>query len=174
MTVPTAPRTEAQETALRIYLNDHLAGATGGVELARRAATAEQASPLGPPLRSLAEGIAEDRDALHELMDRLGVGVQSYKVYAGWLAEKVGRLKLNGSLVSRTPLAAVLETEGLRLGIKGKAVMWQVLRGLADTDDRLHVAELDRLLARASDQVDVVERLQAQAAAAAFGGPVAG
>ncbi len=171
MTVPS-PRTDAQDSALGIYLNDHLAGATGGLELARRAAAAEQASPLGPPLHALAEEIAQDRETLKALMARLGVGVSTYKVYAGWLAEKVGRLKLNGSVVSRTPLAAVIETEGLRLGIEAKAGLWRAMRSLADGDERLTVAELDRLLSRAQEQSDVAERLRAQAAAIAFGGPV--
>jgi hypothetical protein len=177
MTTPTtpaspSPRTAQQERALAIYLNDHLAGATAGVELAKRAAAAEQGSPLGPPLAALAAEIGADREALKTLMSRLRVGVQTYKVGAGWAAEKVGRLKLNGSWLSRSPLAPVLETEALALGIEGKAALWRALRALAGNDERLDVAELDRLLTRASQQAEVVERLRSQAAAAAFGGPV--
>ena len=173
MPAASAPsRTEQQQRSLGIYLNDHLAGATGGVELARRAAGAEQGSALGPPLRALAEEIAADREALITLMGRLDVGVATYKVYVGWAAEKAGRLKLNGSLLSRTPLAPVLELEGLRLGIEGKASLWRALRALAASDERLEVAGLDRLLDRAAQQGEVVERLRRQAAAVAFGGPV--
>ena len=159
-----SPRTAQQEQALAIYLNDHLAGATGGLELAKRAAAAEQGSPLGPPLAALAAQIAADREALRTVMSRLRVRVQTYKVGAGWAAEKVGRLKLNGSWLSRTQLAPVLETEGLALGIAGKAALWRALRTLAESDERLDAAELDQLLARAADQADVVERLRRQAA----------
>ena len=35
---------------LGIYLNDHLAGATAGVELARRTAAAQHAKPAGAAL----------------------------------------------------------------------------------------------------------------------------
>jgi len=66
----------------------------------------------------------------------------------------------------------VLELEGLRLGIEGKASLWRVLRALAAVDERLEVAGLDRLLDRAAQQGEVVERLRRQAAAVAFGGPV--
>jgi hypothetical protein len=93
-------------------------------------------------------------------------------VYAGWAAEKIGRLKLNGGLLGRTPLAPVLETEGLRLGIEGTACLWRALRAFASVDDRLDADQLDRLLARAGEQAEVVERLRRQAAATAFGGPV--
>jgi hypothetical protein len=172
MSSPSArSRTEQQQRALGIYLNDHLAGATGGVELARRAAGAEHGSSLGPPLRALAEEIAADRESLKELMTRLDVSVATYKVYAGWAAEKAGRLKLNGGLLGRTALAPVLELEGLRLGIEGKASLWRVLRARAAGDERVEAAALDRLLDRAAQQAEVVERLRRQAAAVAFGGP---
>jgi predicted DNA-binding ribbon-helix-helix protein len=177
MTTPTtpaaaSPRTAQQEQALAIYLNDHLAAATAGVELAKRAAAAEEGSPLGPPLAALAAEIAADREALKTMMSRLRVRIQTYKVGAGWVAEKAGRLKLNGSWLSRSPLAPVIETDGLAMGIEGKAALWRTLRSLAAADQRIDVAELDQLLSRAAQHAEVVERLRRQAAATAFGGPV--
>jgi hypothetical protein len=145
---------------LAIYLNDHLAGATGGVELARRAASAQQNTADGPALRRLAEDIAEDRESLLAVMRALDVGVQHYKVGAGWLAEKVGRLKLNGSWVSRSPLSSLIELEGLVIGVNGKACLWRTLRALADDEPRLDPGELDRLLSRAEAQLAVLEEMR--------------
>ncbi len=173
MTIETSrPRTEQQSAALSIYLNDHLAAATGGVELARRAAAAEQGSPLGAPLRALAGDLEADRRALTELMARLGVGVTSYKLAGAWLAEKAGRLKPNGGWLHRSALAPVVETEGLRLVAEHGAAAWRTLRALAGSDIRLDAAELDRLVDRAAEQAAVAGRLAAESAAHAFGGPV--
>jgi hypothetical protein len=149
---------------LSIYLNDHLGGATGGVELARRAAAAQRHTVHGPELDRLAEEIAEDREALLDLMETLDVTVQHYKVGAGWLMEKVGRLKLNGSWVSRSPLSSLVELEGLLLGVTGNGALWRSLRAQAESDSRLDAAELDRLLARAEDQWSRLEEMRLQTA----------
>ena len=55
---------------LSIYLNDHLMGATAGLELARRAYGSNRDNEFGSFLGPLAEEIAEDRETLVELMDR--------------------------------------------------------------------------------------------------------
>jgi hypothetical protein len=154
---------------LAIYLNDHLAGATGGVELARRTASALRATPDGPALEQLADEISQDRESLLAVMGALGVGVQHYKVGAGWLAEKVGRLKLNGSWVSRSPLSTVVELEGLVIGVTGKECLWRVLRTLADTDPRLDTEELDGLLARAESQRERLEQMRVRTSVEVFG-----
>jgi hypothetical protein len=154
---------------LGIYLNDHLAGATAGVELARRVAKAQQGTKSGETFKHLAEEIAEDREALLRIMRALGVPVQQYKVCAGWVAEKIGRLKPNGNLVSRSPLSDLQELEMMRLGIEGKASGWRTLRPVADHDDRLNAEELDELIARALRQADTVEELRTETAEALFG-----
>ena len=53
---------------LGIYLNDHLAGATAGSELARRAATSHGGTPVGAVLARLAREVTQDRAALVEMM----------------------------------------------------------------------------------------------------------
>lgn len=147
---------------LAIYLNDHLGAATGGVELARRTASAQRDTLRGPDLARLADEIDADRASLLSIMRALGVGVQHYKVGAGWVAEKVGRLKLNGSWVSRSPLSSVVELEALVLGVTGKLALWRTLRALADFEPRLDPVELDRLADRAEDQRERAERMRLQ------------
>lgn len=93
---------------LDVYLNDHLMGACGGVELARRIArTFEEPGERGV-LKELAAEIEEDRQSLMDAMDRLDVPKHSAKMAAGWLGEKIGRLKPNGSLLHRTALTPVV------------------------------------------------------------------
>ena len=57
---------------LGIYLNDHLAGSTSGLELVRRTARARADTAAGPPLRQLASEIAEDRRTLLASLARSG------------------------------------------------------------------------------------------------------
>ena len=59
---------------LAIYLNDHLAGSTVGVELARRARGSNDGTELGEFLATLAAEIEEDRDTLGEVMGSVGAG----------------------------------------------------------------------------------------------------
>jgi hypothetical protein len=150
-----------KDDLLGIYLNDHLAGATAGMGLARRAAAAaEPGSEHAALLRKLAAEIVADRNALLKIMAALGIKVRGYKVFGAWAGEKAGRLKLNGHLLSRSPLSALEETEILRLGVTGKAAGWRTLRALADNDSRLDAARLDELLDRASRQEDELESLR--------------
>jgi hypothetical protein len=150
---------------LGIYLNDHLAGATAGTELARRmAASGHLPDPPGA-LPRLASEIAEDRAALLEMMAALDIPVRSYKVYAAWVGEKAGRLKPNGHLRTRSPLSNLEELEMLRLGVEGKAAGWRTLRVAADGDSRLAASRLDELIARARGQADLLEDLRVGAAA---------
>jgi hypothetical protein len=88
---------------LGIYLNDHFAGATGGLELARRAAASQRGRLAGAELASLVAEIRADRAALQDMMAALGVKARRYKVGAAWAAEKVGRLKFNGGWCGGRP-----------------------------------------------------------------------
>ena len=153
---------------LGIYLNDHLAGAVAGSNLARRLADSEREWSEATVLDRLATEIAADRDALKDMLAALDVPVRAYKTWAAWTAERLGRLKLNGSLISRSPLSRVLELEAIRLGVEGKAAGWRTLRARAETDSRLDAGRLDDLIDRARAQIDVLERLRIGAAAEVF------
>ncbi|AIJ20395.1 hypothetical protein [Amycolatopsis methanolica] len=61
-----------RRTLLGIYLNDHVAVVTAGVELARRFAHTEADWAGNGKLDRLAEELAEDRDALVDMMRALG------------------------------------------------------------------------------------------------------
>ena len=101
-------------------------------------------------LQRLAAEIAADRQALLKIMAALGIPARSYKRYAAWIGGEGRRLKLNGYLLTRSPLSSLEELELLRLGVEGKAAGWRTLRTLADRDTRLDSARLDELISRAS------------------------
>ncbi|MEV3928435.1 MULTISPECIES: hypothetical protein [unclassified Streptomyces] len=153
---------------LHTYLNDHLAGASAGSRLARRIATRHSDSVRGADLNQVAGDIDQDRQTLLVFMDTLGVPVRRYKVSSGRVAELVGRLKLSGAICRPSGLSAVLELETLRLGVEGKALLWRTLRAVASKDSRLSVSQIEGLLARAEQQIDVLERLRMTAAVVVF------
>jgi hypothetical protein len=138
---------------LAIYLQDHLAGAMFGLELVRRARGSNAGTELGSFLAELATEIEVDRDSLAAVMTRLGVRADRLKGAVAWAAEKAGRLKRNGRWVSYSPLSRVVELDGLITGINGKLALWRALRDVADRDQRLDRAELERLMARAESQI---------------------
>lgn len=159
-----SPSASHSPDLLGIYLNDHLAGATGGTELARRIASSHRSTPAGTVLGQLARDIDQDRGALISIMKTLGVPVRRYKAGLGWVGEKIGRLKLNGHLSTRSPLSSLEELELMRLGAEGKAAGWRTLRALADSDHRVDAGQLDELLGRARSQVEILENLRVKVA----------
>ncbi|GHJ34780.1 hypothetical protein [Streptomyces sp. TS71-3] len=153
---------------LGIYLNDHLAGATAAVERAGHMVRTMRESPLAETMRPLGTDIAEDRRTLMEIMHRLGIPVRRYKVGAGLMGERLGRLKSNGRFIRRSPLSSLLELEALQIGVEGKAAMWEALRRLPDGGEALDPQLLDGLLDRARQQADTLREERRRQAAVAF------
>ena len=162
--------TALDDKLLGSYLNDHLAGATAGLELARRARSSNKGNRFGEFLADLAVEIEQDRESLEHLMDRLNIGKDRLKVTAGWAGEKAGRLKLNGRFLSYSPLSRLIELEGLTAGVTGKLSLWQSLKSVADLDPILGEFELDTLIDRAKAQLQGLERERAAAAELALTG----
>jgi hypothetical protein len=153
---------------LGIYMNDHLAGATVGMELSRRARGSNEGTAYGDVLDRIAKEIEEDRDVLQSLMSRLEIKRDRAKVAVGWLGEKFGRLKPNGRLLSYSPLSRLVELEALSLGIAGKVSLWEALKEVAAEDSRLDAEELGRLADRAERQRKEIWQLRQRAAREAF------
>jgi hypothetical protein len=153
---------------LRIYLQDHLAGSTAGLELARRARGANEGTEYGAPLAKIADEIEADRRHLQGIIEDLGFGADRVKNIAAWGLEKVGRLKLNGELTGYSPLSRVVELEGLLTGITGKKGLWIALLEVAHDEPRLDADLLTRLSERAEQQRATVEELREKAAREAF------
>lgn len=152
---------------LAIYLNDHLAGSTAGVELARRLRGSNEDDPeFGPALAEICTEIEADREALKAAMDRLGVGQSRLKPLAAVLAERLGRLKLNGRLRGYSPLSRLDELELLQIGVAGKRRLWRALEHTHAGD--LPDLELGALAERATEQLRRLETLHLKAATLAL------
>jgi hypothetical protein len=160
-------------SALGIYLQDHLAGATFGLELARRCHRHNVGSDFAEPLAGLVAEIAADRQALEAVMRDVGADVSRAKVAVGWTLEKIQRLKPNGGVLGYTPLARVVELESLAIGIAGKRAMWRALDDAFSGED-IGRHDFPGLAERASDQLSRVEALRLDAARAAFEEPSSG
>ena len=153
---------------LAIYLNDHLAAATFGTELARRARAQNEGTGYGRFLAELAREIEEDREQLEVIMEGLGIGADRVKTSVAWAGEKVGRLKPNGRLRGYAPLSRLIELEGLRAGVEGKRAMWEALREIAPSHPALELRDLTRLAERAEAQLEGLRREHARAVRETF------
>jgi hypothetical protein len=154
---------------LGIYLNDHLAGATVGRELAKRSLGSNRDNEFGTFLEGLHAEIAEDRETLLALMRAVGVGVDPVKRLVPLVGERVGRLKLNGSLFSYSPLSRLVELEALALGVEGKLAMWVNL-GALPQEDGLEDFDFKALADRARAQRRGLEKHRIEAARVGLGG----
>jgi hypothetical protein len=148
---------------LPIYLNDHLAGAVAAVQLARRAAGQNEGTEYGEALAGLAADIDQDRRTLQDLLKRLGIRGDPVKLLSSVVAEKLGRLKLNGELLRYSPLSRLEEIELLMLGVEGKLALWRALRANLDVE-----VDFDDLIRRGSAQRRRLEQLRLKAAAQVF------
>ena len=151
---------------LDVYLNDHLAGSTGGVEVAQRAADDFSGSELGEFFANLLTEIQEDKAALEDLMKQVGTQPNPLKQAGAWVMEKVSRLKL--SSLKGGDLEALLTIETLQLGIQGKQALWLSLREVRDSIPELGSTDLDRLISRAEDQINRLETERLKAAKSAL------
>lgn len=152
---------------LGIYLNDHLAGATLGVELARRLRSSNRGeAEFGEPLARICAEIEADYDTLVSLMARLDVDRNPVKPALARVAERLGRLKLNGRLRGYSPLSRVLELEVLATGIGGKLQLWNALE--QRFGESLEGFDFHALAERADRQGQEVEDLHLAAAKRAF------
>jgi hypothetical protein len=149
---------------LGIYLNDHLAGSVAGIELARRIVKQNSGNEYGQQMAPIAKEIEEDQAELRRIADRLGIRQKRIRLGIAWAGEKAGRLKPNGRLIGYSPLSRVVELEGLVVGITGKLALWRSLDTIEGATPELGEAQIRRLIERAEDQRDRVERLRVRAA----------
>ena len=158
---------------LAIYLNDHLAGAALGVELARRMRSSNRGdAEFGEPLARVCGEVEADREMLIRLMERLEVERGNLKPALAVLGERLGRLKLNGQLRGYSPLSRVLELEVLASLVGGKMQLWNGLE--QSFGERLEGFDFHDLAERADRQGRQIEDLHLAAAQRALPSATAG
>jgi hypothetical protein len=161
------PRTFGKERGigalLGIYLNDHLAGSTLGVELAKRSLRSNRGTEFEGFLERLLQEIVEDRQALERYMAARGVQRSRVKPLFALLGERAGRLKPNGRVTGYSPLSRVVELEGLMLGVSGKLALWRLLRDLDGAGPAAAGVDFGELERRAERQLEELDERRREA-----------
>jgi hypothetical protein len=150
------------------YLNDHLAGSVGALELLDHWIKLCDGRPLAKFFAGLKEEIEADQKTLHELMHTLGTKESSIRRAGAWVAEKFSRagLAIAGDEVGALDLLLALET--LEMGISGKKLLWRALAAVdIPRTGNIDFAELEQ---RAEEQIARVELERMRAAREAFSG----
>lgn len=155
---------------LGVYVNDHLAAATGGIELVSRMLGRHRGGPHEARLEELLDELREERTVVRGSMAALGIPVRQYKQIASWLGEKAARAKLNGHLLSRSPLSDLVEFEFISTAVLAKRAGFETLREIAVVEPRLDGAALERMIAQADKQHDWLADVRREVAAQVFGG----
>jgi hypothetical protein len=155
---------------LGVYCNDHLAAATGGIELVSRMLGRHRGGPYEARLEELLDELREERSAVRRSMADLGMPVRQYKQIGSWLGEKVSRAKLNGYLLSRSPLSDLVEFEFISTAVLAKRAGFETMRAVAAVEPRLDQEMLDRMIAQADKQHDWLADVRREVAAQVFGG----
>jgi hypothetical protein len=125
---------------LRIYLDDHLALMVAEVELARRCRKTNRRTPLGEFLQQLENEVQAQKSIVNDVIHRIGgkSSIESrLKQGAGWFAEKLGRFKLNDSLLTYSNLSRVVELEALSAATQERIALWDNLDCVAGSEPRL-------------------------------------
>ncbi len=154
------------EMHLKVYLDDHLMGASTVIELVRRRLDRDDAPPW---LHTFLQELQEEREVLQTLARAIGGQASPVKQAAGWVAEKAAQLKLTADAQSDGTLRDLLELETMRTGVEGKRCLIRSLRCLED-DPRIAQVDLDWWQDLAEAQAERLEALRLQAVMAAIAG----
>lgn len=152
-----------EHEGLWTYLNDHLGGASGALQLLQHLADSAESPADKQFFLELHGEISEDNRILKGLIEKTGKQPSGLRQAGGWIAAKVGQLKL----AVDNPVGGTLDhfqaLEVLALGILGKRALWRALGTVAHLPE-LQGLDLPQLEARALGQHDRVEARRVAAA----------
>jgi hypothetical protein len=167
---PSAAGALRNPELLGIYVNDHLAAATGGIELVSRMLSRHRQTRYEPQLEQLLDELRDERTGVRRSLEALGLPVRQYKQVGAWIGEKLSRAKLNGRVLSRSPLSDLVEFEFIATAVLAKRAGFETLREVAAVDTRLDAAMLDRFITQADEQHQWLAAARREVAARVFGG----
>jgi hypothetical protein len=153
---------------LSSYLNDHLAGSIGALELLDRLIETYQGKPLERFFQDLRNEIEQDQEQLRELMQKLGVEESAVRKAGAWIAEKLSRSKIELDDSSARDTGLFLALEALVLGITGKRSLWRALQAASRTMPELARLDYSGLEKRAIEQCERVEARRLETARTVF------
>ena len=150
------------------YLNDHLAGSVGALELLDHLIEKCEDPSLTTALKALRREIDQDQSVLQEIIRQLG-GKQSVIRKAGaWAVEKMSRAKLE---TEDERLGLLQSLEGLCLGVLGKRALWRTLARAAGSIMELRAWDYADLEKRAAEQFERIEAMCLHLGSSVLGEP---
>lgn len=156
---------------LQIYLDDHLALMAGEIELISRCRSSNRDSPLGDFLQQLENEVSAQKSIARDIVHRIGgkIGIQArLKQGAAWFAEKLGRCKLNDSILKYSDLSRVVELETLAAAAQERVALWDNFAALARKDPRLEGITFSFFHEQSQQHLDQLNTHRRHAAVEAF------
>jgi hypothetical protein len=156
---------------IHVYLNDHLAGATAGVDLAKQAAERHDGE-LGEFFAQLTDEISADHNTLTALMDQMDAHASGAKEVLAKAGSVVSETKFSGESMNDPEFGTFLTLETLLIGVEGKLCMWKALKVVEDEYAELQSVDIDTLVKRAQSQRDKLEGKRLEVAGTALSSKV--
>lgn len=153
---------------LSSYLNDHLAGSVGALELLDRLIDVYKGKPLERFFIDLRNEIDADQAILKQLIANLGETESAVRKAGAWVMEKFLRGKIQLSEKEEEKMGLFLALEGLALGIHGKRSLWRALAVVSEVIPRLRDQDYVELENRAVEQYGRVEAKRLEVAREVF------
>lgn len=139
---------------LRTYLQDHLAGAQFATPLLAELVAQEHDADIAKFASNLLTEIEDDKRVVENILARLDTTTSVFKEASAWIAQKLGRAKLQ---IGSDPFSIFEALEVLSIGIQGKFALWTALEEIAPSEDALRSLDLTALCERAAEQHGRVE-----------------
>jgi hypothetical protein len=149
---------------LPTYLNDHLAGSVGAIEMIDHLIEVYKGKPIAQFCKELRDKITADQEELKEMMRALEIKESSVRQAGAWIGEKLGRFKLRPEGEGAGDFGLFLAFEALVLGIMGKRSLWASLETVQNEWPELQRFDLARLQDRAIGQAEQVDAKRLEAA----------
>lgn len=140
---------------LETYLHDHLAGAQFATSLLADMAAQDFDAEIATFANRLLREIEEDQRVVEDILSRLDSTPSVLKEASAWIAQKMGRAKLQ---VGSDPFSIFEAFEVLSIGIQGKQALWKALGAVASEKESLRTLDFSALASRALEQYERVER----------------
>lgn len=149
---------------LATYLNDHLAGSIGAIEMVDHLSEAYRGKPIEAFCKELRDEITADQYELREMMRALEVKESNVRKAGAWIAEKFGRAKLHPEGEGSGDPGLFLALEALVLGINGKQALWRALATAQESWPQLRRFDFAGLQNRATKQAEHVDAKRLESA----------
>jgi hypothetical protein len=147
------------------YLNDHLAGSVGALELIDHLIHASTDASLRAFFTGLQIDIKADQEVLEGLLRQAQVTQGGVRQAAAWLIDKAAWVKLKIAGTDAGGLGMLQALEALLLGVTGKKALWRSLSYTTLSGDFALLEE------RADSQIKKLEERRLAAARAALATP---